>query len=251
MVPFAALHDGQDWLLGRVPFTYLTSGTSLLQPRVHEPRNRSVVIFADPVFQTSFAPAFANRSLVTSGGPTPGFAPLAGTRMEAKAIQGLWRTANLFLGAQATKATLLDLHAPGILHLATHGVFLPGITPALVRSALALAPSPGGPGARREDDRSSLVSALEVTSMDLWGTQLVVLSACESGIGDVQRGEGVVGLRRSFFVAGTETLVSSLWTQYIWVVRLQGPLRVEVSKLKTLCEHLKRTRTWPSRHRSR
>lgn len=98
-----------------------------------------------------------------------------------------------------------------VVDLATHGVFLPGSTPALVRSALALAPSPAERGARQEDDRDGLVTALEVAGMDLWGTQLVVLSACDSGIGDVQRGEGVVGLRRSFFVAGTETLVTSLW----------------------------------------
>jgi CHAT domain-containing protein len=56
-----------------------------------------------------------------------------------------------------------------------------------------------------------LVTALELAGMDLWGTQLVVLSACDTGRGDVKLGQGVYGLRRSLVVAGAETLIMSLW----------------------------------------
>ena len=58
---------------------------------------------------------------------------------------------------------------------------------------------------------AALVTALELAGLDLWGTQLVVLSACDTGRGDVKLGQGVYGLRRSLAVAGAETVVMSLW----------------------------------------
>ncbi|HVE83936.1 MAG TPA: CHAT domain-containing protein, partial [Myxococcales bacterium] len=115
------------------------------------------------------------------------------------------------------------------LHIATHGFFLEdaaapsggrgladvGPTGAgtrlhlqdpLLRSGLVLA----GAGAPT-DLSNSLVTALELAGLNLWGTQLVVLSACDTGRGDVKLGQGVYGLRRSLVVAGAETLVVSLW----------------------------------------
>jgi CHAT domain-containing protein len=82
----------------------------------------------------------------------------------------------------------------------------------LLRSGLVLAgaqATAARPGSLRRED--SLVTALELAGMDLWGTQLVVLSACDTGRGDVKLGQGVYGLRRALVVAGAETLVTSLW----------------------------------------
>lgn len=77
----------------------------------------------------------------------------------------------------------------------------------LVRSGLALA----GVNQHRGSDDDGLLTALEAASLDLWGTKLVVLSACDTGVGKVKNGEGVYGLRRALVLAGSQTQVMSLW----------------------------------------
>ena len=77
----------------------------------------------------------------------------------------------------------------------------------LLRSGLALA----GANLKQDGKDDGILTALEASNLNLWGTKVVTLSACETGIGEVKNGEGIYGLRRAFFLAGAETLVMSLW----------------------------------------
>ncbi|HLK99478.1 MAG TPA: tetratricopeptide repeat protein [Myxococcaceae bacterium] len=254
LVPFAALHDGQRFLVDAFDFTYLSSGKNLLPRPPESAPPEAVIVVADPDFHTPLparpgsqdaAPVLAERgelfSLLRANLAQRAWAPtpLPGTRKEAEAIQRLLPQARLFLGSEATKERLLRLPPPGILHLATHGFFLedapqrpdsralgqfgvlgedtrPRYPPdPLLRSGLVLAgasaPAPSGASAASPSAEHALVTALELAGLDLWGTQLVVLSACDTGRGDVKLGQGVYGLRRAFLVAGAETVVMSLW----------------------------------------
>ncbi|WP_437760916.1 CHAT domain-containing protein [Sorangium sp. So ce1389] len=164
------------------------------------------------------------------------FKPLAAAAEEGRAIGRQLPGALVLLGADATEGALKALRGPRLLHIVTHGFFLPvqrephgplvqlpldvdspglggwgsGLprleTP-LLRSGLALAganrPVAGG------DD--GILTALEASQLDLNGTKLVVLAACETGVGDVRGGDGVYGLRRALVIAGAETQVMSLW----------------------------------------
>jgi CHAT domain-containing protein/Tfp pilus assembly protein PilF len=160
------------------------------------------------------------------------FPPLAGTEQEARALKALMPEAMTLLHEQATKAAVERVNAPSILHVATHGFFLedlvvgtatddggvavgrsPGMSPAmrvenpLLRSGLALA----GANLHKSGHDNGILTAFEVSGLNLWGTKLVVLSACETGVGEVKNGDGVYGLRRALVLAGSESQLLSLW----------------------------------------
>jgi CHAT domain-containing protein len=127
----------------------------------------------------------------------------------------------VLVGANASESALKKVSAPSIVHIATHGYFLEQpdqneddddpddqlTENPLVLSGLALA----GANNRGKGGDDGILTALEASGLDLWGTKLVVLSACDTGLGKVRNGEGVYGLRRSFALAGAESVVMSLW----------------------------------------
>lgn len=235
LVPFAAFFDGKQYLVETYQFTYLTSGRDLLHRDVGLRDNTTVAVIANPEFIKGGSNGPVPPSATCPRGMTieekhdwlGSLCPLPGTVEEAQDIRQLLPGARVFVGNSATKAAFLGLQSPGILHVATHGVFfgntghaVAGQRPeiesdraALLNSMLMLA----GAGIRSEDgtlhvQSEGVATALEVAGMNLWGTQLVVLSACETGVGEVSNlGQGVYGLRRAVMIAGSETLVTSLW----------------------------------------
>jgi CHAT domain-containing protein/Tfp pilus assembly protein PilF len=229
LIPFEALVGEQGrYLVERYAISYLTTGRDLLRLRVPRGSRSEPVVVANPFFGEPAAaqmagtplPALksvgartARRSMTTAADlSSVYFAPLTGTGLEARTIKSLFPDARLLTGSGATKAALKQVNAPSILHIATHGFFLQetgreAIQNPLLRSGLALS------GANLSDSATEdgILTALEASNLNLWGTKLVTLSACDTGVGEVKNGEGVYGLRRAFFLAGAETLVMSLW----------------------------------------
>ncbi len=205
LIPFEALRDGRRYLVEDHLISYVTSGRDLLRTTTPRPRSRGFVVFADP----DFGPPRGEQSPSRTDRPAQYFARLGATLGEAQRIVDIFPDATVRSAGQATEGALKALHAPRVLHIATHGFFRAdaGIENPLLRSGLALA----GANLPRGGNDDGILTALEAANLDLWGTRLVALSACDTGVGVVRNGEGVYGLRRAFFLAGAETLVMSLW----------------------------------------
>jgi CHAT domain-containing protein len=229
VIPFSALVDDRgEFLIKRFTFTYLTSGRDLLRLNVKTVAQGGGVIFADPSFDGTAPGTKAATEPKSRGSRSVDLASLSwpalpGTGAEATEVERTMRGMKVFRGAQATEGELKRVHGPKILHLATHGFFLPDEPPAkvhegaplaaekhenpLLRSGLAFA----GANKLSSGTEDGILTAMEASGLDLWGTKLVVLSACETGAGKVTNGDGVYGLRRALVIAGAESLVMSLW----------------------------------------
>jgi CHAT domain-containing protein len=197
LVPFEAMADGEGhYLIERFTTTYLTSGGDLLRLRVARESHGGPIVFADPLFGEA-----PRRRGERTDPAAVYFAPLPATAGEARTIKALFPDTTIFAGARATKAALQAVDAPRILHIAAHGFFFDRAHAGI---ALAGANLPNA-------QESAIVTAGDASRLNLRGTKLVTLSACDTGVGDVRNGEGVYGLRRAFVLAGTESLVMTLW----------------------------------------
>jgi CHAT domain-containing protein/tetratricopeptide (TPR) repeat protein len=250
LVPWAALRmDDGKFLVEKYKLRYVISGRELVRRRIPRSGISPPVVLADPDYDLELADrndgASAEATKVASGPSATHLVKvsrLPGSAREARAIQPslakLGGTAPVvFLGSQATESQFKALFRPRVLMLSTHGFFLAdqkasasnqvvgmndlrssglGANVAvmenpLLRCGLLLA------GCNRRDDITTgdiddgVLTGLEIVSADLRGTDLVVLSACDSGVGVINNGEGVAGLRQAFQLAGAKNVVATLW----------------------------------------
>jgi CHAT domain-containing protein len=141
---------------------------------------------------------------------------LEGAEKEVKKSSGFLKNVKTVVGAEATEEYIKSIKNPRILHIATHGYFKKGqyqsSTQAMLNAGLLFAGvvDYDRMDIRPYDKEDGKLTAFEVMNMELDSTELVVLSACETGLGQASK-EGVYGLQRAFKVAGAQTIIMSLW----------------------------------------
>ncbi len=217
-VSIGALPDGDAYLIDKCQISYVSTGRDMLRPgRERGAKHTPPVVMADPDYD--FGMSKDTKRI---------FIRLSGARDEGYEIAKLLGV-EAVVDADATEELLKGLNSPAILHIATHayfqdksvdkfpkGTYRPAaevITTGLRGGGLALAGANTWLANRsiEQGTNEGLVNADDVMEIDLSGTQLAVLSACETALGEVHIGQGVMGLQRSFVVAGVDTLVMSLW----------------------------------------
>ena len=241
-VPLAALPARDGDLNGATlgeerQLQVITTGRELLEEAPAPASALAALVMADPDYDTRLGttapgtrPQSTRPQTRSSDDLAKGWTALTHTQAEGQEVAALLGT-GLISGVQATTTQLQRAQGPRIVHIATHGFFLPdrkedldakgpfqGFTrlemPLLaredpqLRSGIVLAGA-NHPEASAEDD--GRLTALEATELNLSGTELVTLSACSTGLGSQATGEGVYGLQRSLRVAGARSTLLTLW----------------------------------------
>jgi CHAT domain-containing protein len=244
LVPWAALPlpDGK-YAVERNTLRYVVSGRDLLATSAATATGISLVL-ADPDFDLDPDKVRAAGKTPVPGQETRGTQPnlkrlalrlprvarlpFSAAEGEAVARQLERYTAakpQVLTGAEAVEARVKIVRQPRVLVLSTHGFFQPAPASAenalrsaglslenpMLRCGLLLAGCNQREQLQRPGDEDGVLTGVEIVGIDLRGTELVVLSACETGLGEVRNGEGVAGLRQAFQLAGAQSVVATLW----------------------------------------
>lgn len=206
--------SNDEFVLNKYRIENISSGKALLTKAPEQPI-ASAFLIGSPDFGTKGT-----------------LAPLPGTEKEIKEINSILASKSvdvtLSLGKEANEAKIKTVNSPSLVHVATHGFFetddnkkkemeldFEGIKQEknpLMKSGLLLTDAEHGLAKEITDgSENGILTAYEAMDLDLQNTQLVVLSACETGLGDNVVGEGVYGLQRAFQIAGASATVTSLW----------------------------------------
>jgi CHAT domain-containing protein len=243
-LPFEILPVGTKFLVQDKTISYVTNGREIVRlakkPMVNASRSKSVVM-GNPDFDFDLATARPPDSSLQLAGNPPAvrtlsrnydglkFQPLPGAEAEARSVTRLLGDdAALYLGTNARETELKAVKSPRVLHLATHGFYFPdqefdqtkqmshgkgkiNWENPMGRCGIALAGANHAMQITNALAEDGLLTGLEASLLNLQGTELVILSACDSGTGDVKIGEGVMSLRRAFLIAGAQTVLASHW----------------------------------------
>ena len=220
LVPFSALPTATGYLVEHGPVVHILTSERDLLPSSTEGKKTGLLAIGSPAFETAGLDApLSPDTLRGSMIPCDAFARMAfhelpASLSEVREISSTFKRWNadepeqLLTGEEATRSHFLDAAPQSrILHIATHAFVLDkscGNGNPLLHSGLVFA------GANTSRD-ASILTAQQIASLDLKGVDWAVLSACNTGNGELKDGEGVLGLERAFRVAGARSVVMALW----------------------------------------
>ena len=211
LLPFETLYmaERKSYLIEEKSIRYIPSGKEFI--RLYKNREshstEQIVLFSNPNFDSQISSSKRDNRLISSSLQKMRFSKLLGTKKEAEAIKKILHGRDIkeYTQSEATEANLLKVVQPKILHIATHGFFIKSRLPnPMLKSGIALA------GANK--NIAGVVTALKLSGLNLKGTELVVLSACETGLVNVNSTDSVSGLSKAFIQSGAKDIVVSLWS---------------------------------------
>jgi CHAT domain-containing protein len=183
LIPFETLYNKKDksYLIEKVSISYIPSGRELLREQQNNQTTQEIALFAKS--------DFSNYSNLEN---------LSYTIKESQNIKNIYPTARFFKEENATKENLFLLNKPKLLHLSTHGAYDIKVNNAnpLLNTFIYL---------------DQPISGLELSALNLQGTELVVLSACQTAVGKIEDAEGVSSMAKAFMEAGVNNMLVSLW----------------------------------------
>lgn len=231
--------ETQSYLLDELEVTTVTNIKDILEERkTTEKNNRTAFLVGNPTYLINKSLTAAKNTINMDNQRSAWltlepFAQLQGTEIEVQRIKELLKLNGYMVEIrtreQATEEAVKNVQSPTILHIATHGFFIPqenkdeankgagleeeeeAIDP-MLRSGLVLAGvNDYALLEKKPEGEDGVLTAYEIANLSLERTEVVSASACETGLGEVQNGEGVYGIQRALKIAGAQNIIMSLW----------------------------------------
>ncbi|TAD99383.1 MAG: CHAT domain-containing protein [Bacteroidetes bacterium] len=225
--------DNQKYILDEIEIQQLTNTKEILafadKKDFQDLANFKATLFGRPAYDMDSVAYLVNLELSKANSQNyalrdmrdlrqGSFSDLLGTEKEIVLIDSILKSQKFktekYLLSEATEQKIKTLQSPNILHIATHGFFIPDSTsknPMLNSGVLLAGVSNYFRSEEKPDTDDGILTAHEAQNLHLDHTDLVVLSACETGLGEIKNGEGVYGLQRAFKAAGAKSILMSLW----------------------------------------